>query len=151
MSVLAFDPMEAPHPWRALRGLAKVYVHWRSDMPDYLRGATDGKHIWMRSDMHQVERRCVLAHELEHIRRGHSTTQPPSVEAAVEHHAARWLLPDIRVVADALVWAAGEEHEAADVLWVTPKALRARLDPKHLHPAEKAVIADRFAQLESWA
>lgn len=143
--------MQHPHPWRALRGLAGVHLHWRSDMPAYLRGATNGTHIWMRSDMAQVERRCVLAHELEHVRRGHTCGQPPDVERSVEHHSARWLLPSPHVVADALVWAGGDLHEAADVLWVTGKTLQARLDARHLHPAERRIIKERLEAVETWA
>lgn len=120
-------------------------------MPAYLRGATNGTHIWMRSDMAQVERRCVLAHELEHVRRGHTCGQPPDVERSVDHHSARWLLPNPHVVADALVWAGGDLHEAADVLWVTGKTLQARLDARHLHPAERRIIKERLEAVETWA
>lgn len=142
------DPMHVPHPWRALRALTDVRLHWRDDMPDYLRGATDGERIWMRSDLTQVERRCVLAHELEHVRRGHGECQPEPVEAAVQAAAARYLLPSPHVIADALVWAAGDVDEAADVLWVTPRVLRHRLDARHLHPAERAIIVERINKLE---
>ena len=140
--------MPMPHPWRALRALSEVRLHWRDDMPASLRGATDGERIWMRDDMTQVERRCVLAHELEHVRRGHSSCQPESVEAAVQSAAARYLLPDPHVVADALVWARGDVEAAADELWVTERVLRHRLDARHLHPAERAIIVARINALE---
>jgi len=133
-----------PHPWRSLRELHTVVLSWRDDMPDYLLGATDGDRIWMRSDLSQVQRRCVLSHELAHVRRGHRTCQPSAVEAAIEREAARFLLPDPRLVADALVWSHGGLDEAADVLWVTPDVLTARLDPRHLHPAERAIIQCRW-------
>ncbi|GGL27408.1 ImmA/IrrE family metallo-endopeptidase [Phycicoccus endophyticus] len=122
-----------------------TYLHWRSDLPPYLLGATDGERIWMRSDLSQVERRCVLAHELAHLEHGHSTCQPGPVEDAVDRYAARYLLPDPRVIADALVWAGMRFDEAADVLWVTERLLRVRLDPSHLHPAELAIIRERVA------
>lgn len=128
-----------------------VVLSWRSDLPDYLRGATDGETIWLRPDMSQVERRCVLAHELEHIRRGHKGCQSEAAERVVRHHAARFLLPDPRVVADALVWSAGRAAEAAEVLWVTQSTLEARLDEAHLHPAERALIAARVGSLERGA
>lgn len=140
--------MQMPHPWRSLRALTHVRLHWRDDMPDYLLGATDGERIWMRSDLTQVERRCVLAHELEHVRRRHSDCQPEPVEAAVRAAAARYLLPSPHVVADALVWAGGDMDEASDVLWVTERVLRHRLDARHLHPAERAIIVQRINALE---
>lgn len=141
-------PMD-PHPWRDLRDLAHVVVSWRSDLPTYLRGATDGTdRIWMRSDLRQVERRCVLAHELEHLRERHQGCQPEDVERRVRGRAARYLLPDPYLIAEALVWAAGDLEEAADVLWVTPQVLRDRLDPRHLHPAERAIIVARISALE---
>ena len=140
--------MQAPHPWRALRALSHVRLHWRDDMPERLRGATDGERIWLRDDMTQVERRCVLAHELEHVRRGHGSCQPEPVEAAVRAAAARYLLPDPHVVADALVWAGGNVEAAADELWVTERVLRHRLDARHLHPAERAIIVARVNALE---
>lgn len=140
--------MPMPHPWRALRALADVRLHWRDDMPAGLRGATDGSRIWMRDDMTQVERRCVLAHELEHVRRGHDSCQPETVETSVRAAAARYLLPDPHVVADALVWARGDLEAAADELWVTGRVLRHRLDVRHLHPAERAIIVARINALE---
>lgn len=139
--------MHVPHPWRALRAMTDVRLHWRDDMPPALRGATDGEHVWLRSGMSQVERRCVLAHELEHVRRGHTSCQPDSVESTVQSAAARYLLPDPHVVAEALVWAR-DMAEAADALWVTERVLRHRLDPRHLHPAERAIITARVAALE---
>lgn len=140
--------MSTPHPWRALRSLAHVRLHWRDDMPPHLRGATDGQRIWMRADLSQVERRCTLAHELEHVRAGHRDCQPEVVERQVRARAARFLLPDVHVVADALAWAHDVE-EAADVLWVTPRVLAHRLEA--LHPAERAIIAARLSQLEEGA
>ena len=140
--------MHIPHPWRRLRDLSHVVLSWRDDLPDYLLGATEGDRIWMRSDLLQVEARCVLAHELEHRERGHAGCQPGAVEATVRAAAARYLLPSPHLVADALVWAAGDVDEAADVLWVTPRVLRHRLDARHLHPAERAVIVERINALE---
>lgn len=140
--------MQTPHPWRRLRGMTSTFLHWRTDLPPYLLGVTDGERIWMRSDLSQVERRCVLAHELEHLDRGHVDCQPGPVEDRVQAAAARYLLPDPHLVADALVWAGGRLDEAADVLWVTERVLRARLDRRHLHPVEKRIIRDRFADAD---
>lgn len=134
-----------PHPWRALRGMAHLHLHWRTDLPDDVLSATDGCGIYMRPDLSQVERRCALAHELAHIQRGEGTCQSEDVERQVDNHAARYLLPDIHAVADALVWAGGHIGEAADALWVTRWLLTARLHRRHLHPAEVAIIRERMA------
>lgn len=137
--------MHPPHPWTALRAMSDTYVHWRSDLPPSLNGATRGDRIWLRSGLTQVERRCVLAHELEHRRRGHDGCQPVAVEREVQHGAACYLLPSPHLVGEALVWAALRLDEAADALWVTERMLRARLDPRHLPAADRAVIAARVA------
>ena len=143
--------MHFPHPWRRLRDLSHVVVSWRDDLPEPMLGASEGDRIWIREGLKQVERRCVLAHELEHRDRGHRGCQPEPVEASVRAAAARWLLPDPHVVADALVWARGDLEAAADELWVTERVLRHRLDARHLHPAERAIIVARINELEAGA
>lgn len=136
--------MHSYHPWRELRALTHVIVTW-VHLPHGVWGLTDGGHrVWLDARLGQAERRATLAHELEHIRRGHHGCQPPAVEASVEHHAARRLIPDVHVLADALVWARGHLGEAADELWVDEPTLRARLDPTHLHPAEKEILRRRL-------
>ena len=140
--------MHSPSPWRALRELTDVILHWHPDLPHPLRGASNGERIWLSSDMTQVERRCVLAHELEHVRRRHSGCQNDAVERQVQAATARYLLPDAHLVAEALAWARCHLEEAADVLWVTPRVLGHRLDPRHLHPAERALIKRRLDALE---
>ena len=57
-----------PHPWRELRLLKRLALHWQELRPG-MWGATDGDRIWMVPRQLQVERRCTLAHELEHIHR----------------------------------------------------------------------------------
>ena len=137
--------MGAPHPWRELRALTHVVVHF-ADLHPGTWGATDGTdRIWLDRRLLQVERRCTLAHELEHIRRGHHGCQEPAVERAVAAAAARYLLPDPRAIARALVWARGHVVVAADELWVDEDTLRARLDVRHLHPAERVLIEQLVA------
>lgn len=137
-----------PHPWRDLRALAHVVVH-HVDLHPGVWGAGDGhSRIWLDRRLGQVERRCTLAHELEHLRRGHRGCQDEATEATVVAAAARSLLPDPRAVAEALVWARGDVGEAADELWVDEATLRARLDARHLHPAERAIIVERINKLE---
>ena len=54
------------HPWRALRALSHVVVEWARPHPT-VPAATDGaSRIWLDPRMSQVERRCVLTHELVH-------------------------------------------------------------------------------------
>lgn len=108
-------------------------------------GATDGTRIYLDNRLLQVERRCTLAHELEHIRRGHTGCQSSAVERTVEAAAARWLLPDPRDVADALVSSGMDLHLAADHVWVDVDTLTARLDPRHL-PAERAIITSHVRE-----
>ncbi|WP_181010091.1 ImmA/IrrE family metallo-endopeptidase [Ornithinimicrobium sufpigmenti] len=142
--------MSSYHPWRELRALTHVVVHWHELHPGEW-GATDGRHrIWIDHRLGQAERRCTLAHELEHIRRGHRGCQPPAVEAVVEAAAARRLIPDPHALADALVWARGCRATAAEELWVDEPTLEARLDPVHLHPAERAILVARVEGLHTW-
>lgn len=140
--------MHLPHPWRDLRALAHVVVH-HVDLRPGVWGASDGDcRIWLDRRLGQVERRCTLAHELEHLRRGDHGCQNAATEADVAAAAARYLLPDPHHVADALVWARGDLEVAADELWVDEPTLRARLDARHLHPAERAIIVRRINALE---
>lgn len=140
--------MHLPHPWRDLRALAHVVVHHVELRPG-VWGAGDGhSRIWLDRRLGQAERRCTLAHELEHLARGHRGCQDPATEATVCAAASRYLLPDPHAVADALVWARGDLEVAADELWVDEPTLRARLDARHLHPAERAIIVARINALE---
>ena len=132
--------MRTPHPWRDLRSLAHVTVHWRT-LAAPMSGCTDGERVWLHDGLSQVERRCVLAHELEHVRRGHHEAQPAAVEREVRRAVARYLLPDLAAVAGALAWA-HDRVEAAEELWVTEAVLQDRLDG--LTEAERAWLDSRF-------
>lgn len=84
----------------------------------------------------QAQRRCTLAHEIEHVGGGHVGPQPPAVERAVERAAARKLI-ELSDLADALHWTS-DAHELAEVLWVDASVLSARLDA--LTNGERAAI-----------
>ena len=128
--------MHLPHPWRELRALAHVVVHY-DDLRPGVWGATDGHaRIWLDRHLGQVERRCTLAHELEHIRRGHTGCQADAVEADVHRTVARRLIP-FDALLDALRWARSL-HELADELWVDEDTVLARL--AHLHPSERTKV-----------
>lgn len=123
------------HPWRELRALAHVVVHYTHLGPG-VWGGTAGDRIWLDPNLSQAERRCTLAHELEHIRQGHRGCQPPAVEALVHEAAARRLIPFEQLL-DAMRWA-WHVHELADELWVDEDTVRVRL--AHLHPSERTKI-----------
>lgn len=135
-------PVPTPHPWRAIPEGVDVR---RVALPSGFRGVTDGRTIWLHNRLSQRERRSSLAHELAHHRLGHDSCQPPAVEERVRAEAARWLLPDIVVVGDALAWATSLD-EAADELWVDRRTLQARLD--HLHPSERHYLRRRLNEEE---
>lgn len=123
------------HPWRELRALGHLTVHF-GDLGHGVWGLTAGDRIWLSSDLSQTERRCTLAHELEHQRRGHDGCQPPAVEAEVAQTVARRLIPFPRLL-DALRWARTHD-ELAEELWVDEDTLATRL--AHLHPSERTKI-----------
>lgn len=134
---------DVPHPWRELRKRPHLTLHI-GGLTGRRWGAIAGDTIWIRTGLLQVERRCTLAHELEHHKRGHDGCQPEAVERAVRHAAARYLAPSPHAVADALVWAGGHLGTAADELWLDVATMAARLDGRHLHPAERAIIVGRL-------
>ena len=64
-------------------------------MPDGVAARTDGTDIWLDDRLNEVQARCAIAHELEHIRRGHSTVQVEAVEMSVRYEVAKQLLPNM--------------------------------------------------------
>jgi hypothetical protein len=132
------------HPWRRLRAFTHIELRWHDDGD---MGETDHEEGWIsiRRGMTQAERRCTVQHELIHVERG--TTLEGVLndreELQVRRLTARSMLPDIRVVGEALAWA--RDHvEAADELWVDEAVLLDRLHG--LHPAERHYLTRRLAQ-----
>jgi hypothetical protein len=127
-------------PWRQLRSLPGLRLDFTDD--EALLDEADGryyhhvKRILMSKGLLQVERRCILAHELAHALRGDLPCGDARLderqEAAVEQWAARRLI-ELPALADALRWS-DDLDEVADELWVTPDLLQVRL--QHLHPSE---------------
>src|SRR5689334_17993855 len=121
------------HPWGAFAKLIDWTLHF-THLPGDLLGVTDfnAKTVTLDSRLTQAERRCTIAHETEHIHRG---PVPPGLydreEGRVDRIACRRLLPDVKVIGEAMAWARDIE-EAADELWVDEATLRTRL--RHLHP-----------------
>lgn len=132
--------MTTPHPWRAIPEGVHVHI---VELPDGIRGATDGINVWLSRRLGQRDRRSTLAHELRHLDAGHTSRQPPAVEKLIRTATARWLLPDIVPIGEALAWAHSLE-EAAEELWVSTRTLRDRLE--HLHPSERHHLSRRLAQ-----
>lgn len=133
------------HPWRAFRDLTHIKLTW-AKLPKGMFGYTDhaAGEVVLALGLTQAERRCTIAHETQHVLRG----QVPAhlrrrEEEAVDRAAARLLLPDIRVVGEAMAWSTSIEEAAAE-LWVDPVMLRKRL--ASLHPAERGYLHRRLEE-----
>lgn len=140
-------------PWRHLRSLAHLRLDFTDD--DQLLDGADARYyatvnrlLMDRRLELQVDRRCVLAHELGHAVRGDLPCGDQVLdirqEAVVEQWAAQKLI-ELPSLADAMRWSS-DPHEVADELWVTVDLLRVRL--AHLHPSEKAYLR-RYLEHES--
>lgn len=148
MSVQALTVPDMFHPWRLLRDLAHVTLEWHDDgSPGTTKHSTAT--ISLRRGMDQAKRRSVLAHELRHIE--HGPCQRLNVgkdELAAAKEAACQLLPSVRVIADAYIWARGDLVATAEELWVDVPTLRIRLETMS-HPAEVAYMKRRL-ESEEW-
>lgn len=133
--------MTGIHPWRRFRQLAHYTLHWHDEGPV---GLTDfvGQTVSLRRDLDQAGRRSTILHECLHVERG---PVPMGLvakeESRVERETARLLMPDVKVVGEALAWAYSLEEAAAE-LWVDVQALRVRL--RYLHPAERGWLQQRL-------
>jgi hypothetical protein len=142
MSVLAPTvPAMFPHPWRLLASLTHIDLVWHDggDM-----GETDHEAgtISLRRGMTWAERRSTVIHECLHVLRGPSLdTLEEREELRVEKESARWLLPDVRVIGEAMAWA-HNRAEAADELHVDERTLAIRL--RYLHPSERGYLRERL-------
>ncbi|MBN8883005.1 MAG: ImmA/IrrE family metallo-endopeptidase [Salana multivorans] len=114
------------NPWRRLRELAHITLHWTLLPADRL-GESDGDcTIWMDKRQRQVQRRCTLMHEIIHLERGDVDGCADRGEVDVEREAARRLIP-IEDLLDKVRWT-HDLAELADELWVDEDMLHARLD-----------------------
>lgn len=145
LSGVAPSVREVINPWRLLRDLAHIELRWHEGGP---MGRTFHAEqvISLRRGMTWEERRCTVQHELLHVERG---PQPRGLRAkdeeTVRRETARLMLPDVKVVAEALAWAHNLD-EAAEELGVDTYVLRKRL--RHLHPAERAWLHRRFEEVD---
>lgn len=142
MSVPASNVVGMLHPWRLLRERDDLTLRVRDLGDDGPLGLTDGSTITLTTGLLQVERRCVLMHELVHIERGLPHGDDPAEEASVENEVARRLVP-LDILVEALRWSI-DVHEVADACWVMPHLIQMRVH--RLHPAERAVVAEVLGQ-----
>lgn len=135
----------AVNPWQRL---AEEWPHVSVTYADlgspYKHGATRWKAgrpvaVILHERLTQVQRRCTLAHELEHLDRGSPCESlRASIEQRVIRATAKYLLPDLSLIADAV--GLYDLHRAADELWVTFPVLVDRL--RAMTDAELRMISD---------
>jgi hypothetical protein len=119
----------AHDPWRRFGELTDWTLRW-AELPPGVMGSTchRTRTVTLALGMSQAERRCTIAHETEHIRRGpvapHETRRE---ELSIDRRVAGLLIPDIGELVDALSWARGHLETAADALWVDDYVLEVRL------------------------
>lgn len=135
------------HPWREFRALTDWTLHW-TQLPPGLVGLTDfdDRTVTLDPRLLQTERRCTIAHEIEHILRGPLPNHPVLAareESAVDRAVARKLIP-LQPLGEALAWS-HTLAEAADELWVDEACLQTRLN--HLHPAERHYLKQRLEHI----
>lgn len=140
-AVHTLAPMSVPHPWRVLRALADVELRWHDGGPRGLTRHSD-RVISIRRDQTWEERRCAVLHECLHVIRGPVPRGlSAKEEESVRRETARWLIPDIRTVGEALAWA-HTISEAAEELGVATPVLRYRIE--HASPMEVAWLRHRL-------
>ena len=118
------------------------HVHFAAALPGGALGITrwSDRTIWLMPNLTQVQRRCVLEHERQHILRG-PAGQGDDEERAVEISTARALIT-LDDLVDAVRWST-HLREVADHCWVTLDVLSCRV--RHMHPAERAVLREAVA------
>lgn len=101
--------------------------------------------IYLSHRLSKIQRRCVLAHELQHIERGQPCLDRAMLdEQRVVAATARWLLTDFAAVCD--VVSRMDIRQAAASLLVTRRVLTDRLDD--LNAAEIAQLGEVLPRLE---
>lgn len=148
-----------PEIWRYLDdNHPNVSVYYRSDL-----GTKWGETIWdetgrptiyLAVDLGPIQTRCTLAHEIMHVEHGAPCRDEcPDNEAEVAEATARWLIPDLAVLANHL--REKDVRDTARLLRVTRPVLADRLATfttdelremqQHLSSGEEAVLTGRSA------
>lgn len=118
------------------------------DQPAGVQAVSNGVDaIWIDPSLSQVERRCVITHELIHIEMGHTRGCTGAEEQQVRVETARRLVP-IDQLLDTLRWSDSWE-ECADGLWVTLDVFRDRI--YHLSEIERAMLVALSEEVERGA
>jgi hypothetical protein len=131
------------HPWRMLRKLTHITLLWHDGGDAGLTDHEAGT-ISLRRGMTQDERRCTILHECLHVERGPILdTLEDREELRIDRMVARLLMPDIKVVGEALAWSR-DLDEAAWELSVDQGTLVTRLHA--LHPTERAYLERRLSE-----
>lgn len=132
-------PLVQVNPWqRLVEDWPQIRVEHEDTGSPYRHGVThwaDGTpiRVVLHKALSQVQRRCALAHELEHLDRGRPCESlRASIERRVLRDTARYLLPDLGIVGAALT--VYSLRQAAAELWVTFPVLVDRLN--HLSAKE---------------
>lgn len=133
--------MTGGNPWRRLRALAHITLHWH-DEHDPMGWTDFTDTISLSRTLTWAERRVTVLHEVLHVERGPAPAWcEAKEERLVDREAARWLMPDVRAIGDALAWA-HTYAEAAEELDVDEALLRVRL--RYLHPSERHWLTRRL-------
>ncbi|MCC3277484.1 ImmA/IrrE family metallo-endopeptidase [Arthrobacter sp. zg-Y20] len=123
-------------PWLVLRGQPHIRLEWAT--LEGRVGETNGVDlIRLDTRLLQVERRCVLTHELVHVAAAHRGCQPVTVERGVRRRCSE-LLIHVQDLRRELRWARSMGELAAE-LWVTERVLEDRLT--HLTQQERNYLA----------
>lgn len=103
-----------------------------------------GATIYLSHTLARIQRRVVLAHEVQHLERGQPCAALSKLdEERVVAATARWLLPDFAEVCDLL--ATHDIRLAAADLAVTRRVLTDRLDD--MNQAEAAMLGNALGTL----
>ena len=130
------------NPWHRLRALVGWTLGWHDGGDELGWCDFETQTISLRRGLTQAERRSTVLHEVIHAERGAAlTTLEDREELRVRRQVARELLPDVRLIGEALAWALSFA-EAADELWVDEGVLRDRL--RWLHPSERHYLRRRL-------
>lgn len=102
--------------------------------------------ISIRNDLHWYSFVCTVLHEVLHLLNG---PQPRGLKAKeeewVRRQTAREMIPDVRILGEALAWAHSQQ-EVADELGVDLYVLRKRL--RTLHPTETHYLRRRLEEID---
>jgi hypothetical protein len=121
-----------------MRALVDWTIYWTHELPEGIDAATRwaDRTIWVRHGLSQVQRRCIIEHERQHVLRGPGYLCPITEERTVDVATAHTLI-DLDDLIDAARWARSLP-ELAEELNVTQDVAHVRLN--HLHPSERAAL-----------